>query len=115
PSGIGPDGLLLGAHGPLLVFGRQIEEDGRIVDAHEVVTYDLGGRRTVATFRVDGAHPRIVLSGHRVLVNRDLALISYALDGTDAVRLWTAEAHEYIESVEPSEDGRLVALNVICR
>ena len=111
------DGVPAGAVGPLVVFTRGVREErtaSRSFSVIEVVTYDLGVDRVIASFELGGAGNQpagLWLLGNEVLVNLEHTLIVYRLDGTIG-RILSGGAGGVLRfrGVVVSPDGSMVAV-----
>jgi len=102
--------------GPLLVYTKQVRETettDRLWPAIEVVTYDIGAKRKVASFEIGGVgeYPsEVVTAGNKIVANLEQRAVMYDIDGSSPRVLREAAPGGYVIGIGASADGTKLAL-----
>jgi hypothetical protein len=95
--------------GPLLVYTRDVrsvDTSSRISYAHQVVTYDVGAKREIAS--LDGV--QAILAGDKIIARSGTQVVQYDIDGSNPRVLREAPEGGAITWVAVSADGTKIAL-----
>lgn len=104
------------APGPSLVYTKRVgltDASGRRWPTLEVVTYDVGAKRELASFEVGkvGEYPvDVILAGDKVIVNLEQRIVLYNTDGSSRRELRTAPPGGHVIGIGASPDGSKLAL-----
>jgi len=104
------------ATGPLLVYTKEVRQanaGSRRWPTLEVVTYDIGAKRQLASFEVGevGEYPNnVIVVGNKLAANLEQRIVLYNLDGSDPRELRRAPAGGSIIGIGASRDGTKIAL-----
>ena len=93
------------ATGPLVLYQHEVRRK------LEIVVFDLGTARSLATLRLPGTQEnQIAPAGTSLLVNRQDSLVAYTFDGQMHV-VFSSPSGRHIERFAATPHGSLVALN----